>query len=475
VSLRRGRQRRHAAHVELRSVVHDLSNPAGVDVDSTVAVGDHCVGRPAVPELARHDDEFLGALVAVGVVEEPAPAEILAGERVRRGDHVPAGATVRQVVEGGELPCHFEWFVERGVDGAGQAQPVGDGSQRSEDGEGVGTADHIQIVDAAAVLAQSQTLGEEEEVEQSALRRSREMNERVELDLTARIRVRPQPEALAQCFAVGVCGAEAACPLQQRHHLVDNHWQIGGVDRGPQPDAVNAKLLPPQDHVDEFGWGAIAYERIATGVDDATEGDVEVGVHLRACDLSQNRLQRVVVVRRDEDQIGTARGELVDRRRVGQGGDHGLTLRRARGDRGALDREVLADEVDVVQLVAVTNRPVATSRMTASSSHLSQSRRTTSTASEASSNRSTPPMSRRPNRSASCEVPLTRTCQPARPCDMKSSVAMAFETWNGSAWVTVATGISPMWFVVGATLEATRTASGRPASQRGSISRRRRR
>ena len=56
---------------------------------------------------------------------------------------------------------------------------------------------------------------------------------------------------------------------------------------------------------------------------------------------------------RDEDQIRTARGEFVDRRGVGQGGDHGLALRRPRRDRRPLDREVLADEVDVVQLVPV--------------------------------------------------------------------------------------------------------------------------
>ena len=45
---------------------------------------------------------------------------------------------------------------------------------------------------------------------------------------------------------------------------------------------------------------------------------------------------------------------------------------------------------------------------------------------------------------------------------------MAFDTWNGSVWVTVATGTSPMCAVVGATRAATSTASGRPASQRGS-------
>ena len=52
---------------------------------------------------------------------------------------------------------------------------------------------------------------------------------------------------------------------------------------------------------------------------------------------------------------------------------------------------------------------------------------------------------------------------------------MALEMWNGSVWVTVATGTRPMWRVTGATREATSTASGLPASQRGSISGRRRR
>jgi len=37
------------------------------------------------------------------------------------------------------------------------------------------------------------------------------------------------------------------------------------------------------------------------------------------------------------------------------------------------------------------------------------------------------------------------------------------ETWKGSVWVTVATGINPMWRVAGAMRAATSTASrGRP-------------
>ena len=47
---------------------------------------------------------------------------------------------------------------------------------------------------------------------------------------------------------------------------------------------------------------------------------------------------------------------------------------------------------------------------------------------------------------------------------------MALETWKGSVWVTVATGMSPMCVVTGATRDATSTASGLPASHRGSIS-----
>ena len=112
--------------------------------------------------------------------------------------------------------------------------------------------------------------------------------------------------------------------------------------------------------------------------------------------------------------------------------------------------------------------------MTASSSQLSQSRRTTSTASAASSN-SSPPSGAgcRPNSAASCAVPLSRTRQPARPCEIWSSVAIAFETWNGSVWVTVATGIRPMWWVTGAMRAARSVASARPASRRGEMSGRR--
>ncbi|SHS53508.1 Uncharacterised protein [Mycobacteroides abscessus subsp. abscessus] len=83
-------------------------------------------------------------------------------------------------------------------------------------------------------------------------------------------------------------------------------------------------------------------------------------------------------------------------------------------------------------------RPVATSRISASSSQLSHSRRTSSS------------------------VSAMVTCHPARPPETISSVAIDLERWNGSLCVAGAVGMSPMWWVAGATRAAVSTASRRP-------------
>ena len=93
-------------------------------------------------------------------------------------------------------------------------------------------------------------------------------------------------------------------------------------------------------------------------VDYAAERDVDVGVDLqiRATGLptsADDRRKRVVVTGGDEDEIGTASREFVHWRVMRQRRDDGLALGWPRGDRRPLDGEVPADEVDVVQLVAV--------------------------------------------------------------------------------------------------------------------------
>src|ERR1700758_2359379 len=99
MSLRPGRQRRQSAHIELGTMMVDARDAAGIDVGSVwpfIDVGQHGVGCPAVPEFACDGEELLGATVTIGVLQEAATPEVLAGEGVRRGDYIPSRTAVGQ-------------------------------------------------------------------------------------------------------------------------------------------------------------------------------------------------------------------------------------------------------------------------------------------------------------------------------------------------------------------------------------------
>ena len=66
--------------------------------------------------------KLCGPLVPLLLRQEPATPEVLAGERVPGGDHVPGGAAAGQVVQGRELPGDVVRLVEGRVDRAGQAR-----------------------------------------------------------------------------------------------------------------------------------------------------------------------------------------------------------------------------------------------------------------------------------------------------------------------------------------------------------------
>ena len=176
---------KRAAHVELRAVVFERPGRSVAHELPGRLVGDELVVGPRVPQVASDADELAGALVAVGVVEEAAAAEVLAGERVRRRDDVPAGAPGGQVVERGQLAGQLVGLVVRGVERGDQAEVIGDGGDRRQHRERVGTADDVEVVDPPPLLAQAQALGEEEEVEAAALGGLGEVDERAELDLAA--------------------------------------------------------------------------------------------------------------------------------------------------------------------------------------------------------------------------------------------------------------------------------------------------
>jgi hypothetical protein len=95
------------------------------------------------------------------------------------------------VVERGELAGQLVRLVERGVDRAAEPEVGGHRGDRVEHGERVRPADHVQVVDLAAVLAEPQALGEEQEVEEAALGGAGEVHERGEVGLAPRLRVAP--------------------------------------------------------------------------------------------------------------------------------------------------------------------------------------------------------------------------------------------------------------------------------------------
>ncbi len=156
-----------------------------------VLVGDDLVARPGIEQGVRSGQEALGPLVPLVFGQEPAAPEVLPGERVPRRHDVPGRASLGQVIERRELPCHLIGFIERRVDCPGQAESFGHGGQRREHRERVGPADDIEIIDLSVLLAQAQALREEQEVELAALGGLGEVYERAEVDVAARRRITP--------------------------------------------------------------------------------------------------------------------------------------------------------------------------------------------------------------------------------------------------------------------------------------------
>ncbi len=190
-ALRAARHVEVALDVEVPAPVGEGPGPRVAQEGAGSRVGGDLRAVPGVEQLGGGGQELPGAGVAVLTRQESAAPEVLAGEGVPGGDHVPGGPALREVVERGELAGHLIGLVEGGVDGAGQAQALGHRGQGGEHREGVGPADHVQVVYFTALFTQPQPLREEEEVELGALGRLREVDERVEVDMAAGGRVAP--------------------------------------------------------------------------------------------------------------------------------------------------------------------------------------------------------------------------------------------------------------------------------------------
>ena len=161
------------------------------DEDAGGRVRGDLVSAPRVEQLPGREHELLRPVVAILLRQKAPAAEVLPGERIPGCDHVPGRPPAREVVEGGELPGDLVGLVEGRVDGAGQAQPVGDGGEGGQDREGIRAADHIQVIDLPALLPQPQPLRQEEEVEAGSLGGTRHVRKGAEVHLTPGARIAP--------------------------------------------------------------------------------------------------------------------------------------------------------------------------------------------------------------------------------------------------------------------------------------------
>ena len=80
------------------------------------------------------------------------------------------------------------WVVVGGVLGGNQANPVGHGGQRRQQGLCVGPAGNVKVVDLSEMFAQTQSFTQEEGGEDPAFRGLDEPAEGFEVRLRARLR-----------------------------------------------------------------------------------------------------------------------------------------------------------------------------------------------------------------------------------------------------------------------------------------------
>jgi hypothetical protein len=98
-TLRRARHREGSFDVEVLVVVRERPGARALEKRPRSRVGHDGIGRPRVEELHRRSEELLRPGVAILLCQEPAPAEVLTGEGIPRGDDVPGRPTPGQVVE----------------------------------------------------------------------------------------------------------------------------------------------------------------------------------------------------------------------------------------------------------------------------------------------------------------------------------------------------------------------------------------
>lgn len=159
-----------AAHLQIFAVVVERVHLRGIDEQPTLDVAHEGIVGEGIPEAGDDVVELTRALVALGVLHVIVEAEVECGVGVRCGDDVPAGAAAAEMVERGEAAGDVIGLIKRGRAGRDQADPLGDGGERRQQGERLERGHGVAALERIDRHVQhGEVIGHEEGVELAGL------------------------------------------------------------------------------------------------------------------------------------------------------------------------------------------------------------------------------------------------------------------------------------------------------------------
>src|SRR5215831_16380979 len=195
MALRRPRDIERAAHLEVLSLVVECVELCRVEIDLGRPVADECVVLPAVPQSLDDLDEFVGAVVALVMRVMRVAAEIPGFVDRRRGHHVPPGAAVADMIEGGEFAGDVVGLVVARRRRRNDPDILGDRGQRGQQGQRIEIG-HVLRPAAERLelsIADCHRVGNKHEVELAALGRLGDRGVMLEIGAGIDLCVRMQP------------------------------------------------------------------------------------------------------------------------------------------------------------------------------------------------------------------------------------------------------------------------------------------
>ena len=162
----------------------------GIEIETGFDVAHEGIVGKGIPQAGDDVVELAGALVALGVLHVVVEAEIERRIRVGRRDDIPAGASVRDMVERGKAAGDVIGLVKGSRAGGDQADVFGSAGQRGQQGERLERGHGVAALERVDRHVQhGEVIGHEEGVEFSGLEFPDQLLEMLKVE----IGVRPRP------------------------------------------------------------------------------------------------------------------------------------------------------------------------------------------------------------------------------------------------------------------------------------------